>query len=160
MSLLRWLPITDWLPKYRKSWLSGDLIAGLTVGIMLIPQGMAYALLAGLPPINGLYAATLPLVLYAMLGTSRQLAVGPVAMDSMLTALGVGAIAVAGTSNYLILAAILALLVGVIQLSAGPDAYGLFGRPPFPAGHQWLHFCSSAHHCQQSIPALAGSRPR
>lgn len=133
MSPIRWLPITDWLPKYSKHWLSGDLTAGLTVGIMLIPQGMAYALLAGLPPINGLYAATLPLVLYAMLGTSRQLAVGPVAMDSMLTALGVGAIAVAGTSNYLIMAAILALLVGLIQLSAGVMRLGflvdLLSRP-------------------------------
>lgn len=119
MSLLRWLPITDWLPNYRRAWLSGDLTAGLTVGIMLVPQGMAYALLAGLPPIHGLYAATLPLILYAILGTSRQLAVGPVAMDSMLTALGVGAIAVVGTSNYLLLAAILALLVGGIQLTAG-----------------------------------------
>ncbi|WP_020567892.1 SulP family inorganic anion transporter [Neolewinella persica] len=133
MSSLRWLPITDWLPNYRKNWLPGDLTAGLTVGIMLIPQGMAYALLAGLPPIHGLYAATLPLILYAMLGTSRQLAVGPVAMDSMLTALGVGAIAVVGTSNYLMLAAILALLVGVIQLSAGLFRLGflvdLLSRP-------------------------------
>ena len=80
-----YLPILDWLPNYRKENLSGDISAGLTVGIMLIPQGMAYAMLAGLEPIHGLYAVTVPLVLYAIFGTSRQLAVGPVAMVSLLT---------------------------------------------------------------------------
>lgn len=133
MLINRLLPITGWLTNYRKTWLSGDITAGLTVGIMLIPQGMAYALLAGLPPIQGLYAATLPILLYAMLGTSRQLAVGPVAMDSMLTAVGVGAIAVSGTTNYLMLTGILALLVGAIQLSAGVLRLGflvnLLSRP-------------------------------
>lgn len=133
MSLSRWLPITEWLPRYQRAWFSGDLTAGLTVGVMLIPQGMAYALLAGLPPIHGLYAATLPLVLYAILGTSRQLAVGPVAMDSMLTAVGVGAIAVSGTANYLLMASILAAIVGLLQLSAGVLRLGflvdLLSRP-------------------------------
>ena len=133
MSLSRWLPITEWLPRYQRTWLSGDLTAGLTVGVMLIPQGMAYALLAGLPPIHGLYAATLPLILYAILGTSRQLAVGPVAMDSMLTAVGVGAIAVSGTANYLLMASILAAMVGLLQLSAGVLRLGflvdLLSRP-------------------------------
>ena len=70
------LPIVQWLPRYRRADLSGDLTAGLTVGAMLVPQGMAYALLAGLPPEVGLYASTLPLVAYALFGTSRQLAVG------------------------------------------------------------------------------------
>ena len=76
--LMHWksfVPIFEWLPKYRTEHLKGDLAAGLTVGVMLIPQGMAYAMIAGLPPIYGLYASTLPLILYAVLGTSRQLAV-------------------------------------------------------------------------------------
>ena len=77
------LPILQWLPSYKKDYFSGDLTAGLTVGIMLIPQGMAYAMIAGLPPVFGLYAALMPQIIYAIMGTSRQLAVGPVAMDSL-----------------------------------------------------------------------------
>jgi SulP family sulfate permease len=111
--------VPDWASSYRPEWLRGDLSAGVTVGIMLIPQGMAYAMLAGLPPIHGLYAATLPLLAYAILGTSRQLAVGPVAMDSLLTAASLGAITVVGSEHYLVLAAVLALLVGGVQLVAG-----------------------------------------
>jgi SulP family sulfate permease len=70
--LKKYLPILDWLPNYKKSNLTGDLSAGITVGIMLIPQGMAYSMLAGLDPIHGLYAVTVPLLLYALFGTSRQ----------------------------------------------------------------------------------------
>mgnify|MGYP003685896061 FL=1 len=66
----KYIPILDWLPNYKKKNLSGDLSAGITVGVMLIPQGMAYAMLAGLKPIYGLYAATVPLILYAILGLS------------------------------------------------------------------------------------------
>lgn len=112
-------PILEWLPGYRKSWLSGDLSAGLTVGIMLIPQGMAYAMLAGLEPIHGLYAVTVPLVLYAVFGTSRQLAVGPVAMVSLLTAAGIGALEPSGPEQYLLYALTLAFLVGLIQAGMG-----------------------------------------
>lgn len=72
-SFLQFIPILQWLPNYKKAHLSGDLSAGLTVGIMLIPQGMAYAMLAGLPPVFGLYASLIPQVIYALLGTSRQL---------------------------------------------------------------------------------------
>lgn len=79
-------PILEWLPTYKKEWLKGDLGAGLTVGVMLIPQGMAYASIAGLPSVYGLYASIVPLLIYAIFGTSRQLAVGPVAMVSLLTA--------------------------------------------------------------------------
>lgn len=133
MTLPNWLPSLSWIRNYDRKWLKGDLAAGLTVGIMLIPQGMAYALLAGLPPIYGLYAATLPLIIYALLGTSRQLAVGPVAMDSLLTATAVGALAAAGTGEYLELAILLALMVGVIQLIAGVARLGflvdLLSRP-------------------------------
>jgi SulP family sulfate permease len=80
MKLAKFFPILDWLVNYKKSDLQGDLSAGLTVGIMLIPQGMAYSMLAGLDPIHGLYAVTIPILMYAIFGTSRQLAVGPVAM--------------------------------------------------------------------------------
>lgn len=119
MQLSNYLPALNWGKNYKKSWLKGDISAGLTVGVMLIPQGMAYAMLAGLPPIHGLYAVTLPLLVYAVLGTSRQLAVGPVAMVSLLTATGVGAIAEIGTEAFLGLAIVLSLMVGVIQFALG-----------------------------------------
>lgn len=113
------LPILDWLPRYNKDQFKGDVSAGLTVGVMLIPQGMAYAMLAGLPPIYGLYASTLPLILYAILGTSRQLAVGPVAMVSLLTASSIGMLAESGSETYIALAISLALVVGLIQFFLG-----------------------------------------
>lgn len=119
MQLHKFIPVLSWLPGYRKSNLKGDISAGLTVGVMLVPQGMAYAMIAGMPPIYGLYASTVPLILYALLGTSRQLAVGPVAMVSLLTAAGVGAIAGVGTEQYIALVILLALLVGVLQLLLG-----------------------------------------
>lgn len=119
MQRINWLPASDWIKNYKKSWLRGDIIAGLTVGVMLIPQGMAYAMLAGLEPIHGLYAVTLPLMVYALLGTSRQLAVGPVAMVSLLTASGISAIPNIGPQEYLALAIGLSVLVGIIQLSLG-----------------------------------------
>ncbi len=117
--MVRYFPLLDIIANYNKTWLSKDLIAGLTVGIMLIPQGMAYAVLAGLPPIYGLYAATVPLIIYALLGTSRQLAVGPVAMISLLVSSGVGALAVEGSSEYIALAILLALMVGIVQVGMG-----------------------------------------
>ncbi|MEQ8241547.1 MAG: SulP family inorganic anion transporter, partial [Cyclobacteriaceae bacterium] len=94
-------PITQWLPSYKKSQLNGDVFAGITVGIMLIPQGMAYALIAGLPPVYGLYASIVPQVIYALFGTSRQLSVGPVAMDSLLVAAGVSVLATEGSDAYI-----------------------------------------------------------
>jgi SulP family sulfate permease len=119
MRLKNLLPIAEWLPSYASKNLQGDLSAGLTVGVMLIPQGMAYAMIAGLPPIYGLYASTIPILLYAIFGTSRQLAVGPVAMVSLLTAAGIGAFAEGGTEVYIGLAIALALMVGGIQLLLG-----------------------------------------
>lgn len=119
MNVKKYIPAISWLSTYNKTQFKGDLIAGLTVGIMLIPQGMAYAMIAGLPPIYGLYASTLPLIIYALMGTSRQLAVGPVAMVSLLTAAGIGVIAEGGTAQYIALAITLALMVGVIQFLLG-----------------------------------------
>ncbi|MEZ4572524.1 MAG: SulP family inorganic anion transporter [Thermomicrobiales bacterium] len=80
--LSQYIPALDWLRSYRRPDLGGDLTAGVVVAVMLIPQGMAYAALAGLPPVVGLYASTIPLLLYALFGSSRQLAVGPVAIVS------------------------------------------------------------------------------
>lgn len=117
--LTKALPILTWAPRYRRADLGGDLAAGLTVAAMLVPQAMAYALLAGLPPEAGLYAATVPLVLYAIFGTSRQLAVGPVAIVSLLTASALAGVAEQGTAEYLEAAAVLALLVGVVSAVLG-----------------------------------------
>ena len=114
----------EWLSKYTLSDAKGDLSAGLTVGVMLIPQGMAYSMIAGLPPIYGLYASTIPIIIYSILGTSRQLAVGPVAMVSLLTAASVGLLADGGTEMYIQLTITLALMVGVIQLLLGVSRLG------------------------------------
>lgn len=119
----KYIPFFDWISSYNKEMLTGDIVAGLTVGIMLIPQGMAYALLAGLPPVYGLYAALIPQVVYAFLGTSRQLAVGPVAMDSLLVATIVSALAV-NPENYIDLALLLALMMGGLQLFFGFFKFG------------------------------------
>ncbi len=112
-------PFLNWLPNYDKSWLKGDVTAGLTVGVMLIPQGMAYALIAGLPPVYGLYAAIVPQLIYAFLGTSRQLSVGPVAMDSLLVASGISVMATEGSEAYLSLVILLTIFMGVFQISLG-----------------------------------------
>ncbi len=117
-------PIVDWLPQYNSSTFKGDISAGLTVGVMLIPQGMAYAMIAGLPPIYGLYASTIPLIIYALLGTSRQLAVGPVAMVSLLTATGISMLAAGNVSLYIALAISLAFLVGLTQFLLGAFKLG------------------------------------
>ncbi len=117
--LRRVLPILRWAPQYNRGDLRSDLAAGLTVGAMLVPQAMAYALLAGLPPQVGLYAATVPLVVYALFGTSRQLSIGPVAIVSLLTASALGGLVDEGTSGYLAAAALLALLVGAIHIVLG-----------------------------------------
>ena len=86
----RILPIIEWGGSYRRSDSKGDIAAGLTIGAMLVPQAMAYAMLAGLPPEVGLYASTTPVIAYALFGTSRQLAVGPVAIVSLITAATAG----------------------------------------------------------------------
>jgi len=119
MNLKSIFPILDWLPNYKKAWLKGDISAGLTVGIMLIPQGIAYAMIAGLPPIYGLYTAMIPQIVYAFFGTSRQLAVGPVAMDSLIVAAGVATLADIGTQNFIEFAILLAFMMGVLQVLFG-----------------------------------------
>ena len=115
----KYFPIIDWLPNLSKKSIQSDFVAGLTVGIMLVPQGMAYALLAGLPPVFGLYAALVPQVIYALMGTSRQLSVGPVAMDSLLVASGLAALKLSGIDEYISMAIFLAFFMGLIQLILG-----------------------------------------
>lgn len=119
MNLKNSIPILNWLPSYKKEWLKGDLGAGLTVGVMLIPQGMAYASIAGLPAVYGLYASIVPIIIYALFGTSRQLAVGPVAMVSLLTATTIGSFGDLSISEYVNYAIVLALMVGAIQFLLG-----------------------------------------
>ena len=125
MTLKQLFPITIWLPKYQKKDLRGDLSAGLSVGIMLVPQGMAYAMLAGLPPIYGLYAATIPLLIYAVLGSSGQLSVGPVAMASLLVASALSEfVSTESASTLLEMAFLLTLMVGAIRLLMGVMGLG------------------------------------
>ncbi|WP_111706308.1 SulP family inorganic anion transporter [Lutibacter citreus] len=119
MNFKKYIPILDWLPNYKKEWFKGDLGAGLTVGIMLIPQGIAYAMIAGLPPIYGLYTAMIPQIAYAIFGTSRQLAVGPAAMDSLIVASGVATLAQIGTENFIEFAILLAFMIGFLQVVFG-----------------------------------------
>lgn len=119
MDVRRAIPALNWITQYRRSDLGLDLTAGLTVAVILVPQAMAYAMLAGLPPVVGLYASMLPLALYAVFGTSRQLAVGPVAMVSLLVASGTAAVADPGSPEWLAAAVALAALSGVIQLGMG-----------------------------------------
>ena len=119
MRLTQYLPILEWLPRYQKAYLSGDFNAGLTVAVMLVPQGMAYGLLAGLPPIYGLYAGILPLLLYSFFGTSRQLSVGPVALVSLLILTGVGQFAEPGSAQFISYAITTALIAGIIQVLLG-----------------------------------------
>jgi len=113
------LPLLNTLRNYKKDTLKGDVAAGITVGIMLIPQGMAYAVLAGMPPVYGLYASILPLLIYALMGTSRQLAVGPVAMVSLLVVAGVGELAEVGSDRFIQLAILTAFGVGIVQFLMG-----------------------------------------
>lgn len=118
-NISRYIPIIGTLQNYNRDAFKGDFNAGLTVAIMLVPQGMAYAVLAGMPPVYGLYASIVPLLIYAIFGTSRQLAVGPVAMVSLLVVAGVGELADVGSDRFIQLAIMTALGVGVFQLLMG-----------------------------------------
>ncbi|MEM8860489.1 MAG: sulfate permease, partial [Chloroflexota bacterium] len=116
---LRYLPILEWGQNYGRETFASDLLAGIIVAIMLMPQSMAYALLAGLPPQVGLYASIVPLLIYGLLGTSRSLAVGPVAMVSLLVASGIEPLANGDVGQAVSLALTLALMVGIIQMVMG-----------------------------------------
>ena len=117
--LRRYLPILDWGPAYNRQTAINDLVVALIVSIMLVPQSLAYAQLAGLPAEVGLYASMAPLILYAIFGTSRSLSVGPVAVTSLMTLAAVAPIAAQGTPEYLAAAMALALLTGLILIVLG-----------------------------------------
>jgi SulP family sulfate permease len=122
--LNRFVPVTDWIQGYDYPDFQNDLRAGLTVGVILIPQSMAYALLAGLPPTYGLYASVVPLIIYAVFGTSRQLSIGPVAIISILIATGVSGVAEQGTEQYIAIVLGIALMVGATQFLMGLSRLG------------------------------------
>jgi SulP family sulfate permease len=119
MRLSRFLPVLEWGRAYNGTTLTNDLVAAGIVTIMLIPQSLAYAMLAGLPPEIGLYASILPIIAYALFGTSRALAVGPVAVISLMTLTAASSVAVPGSAEFIAAALVLALLSGLILLAMG-----------------------------------------
>ncbi|KIC51500.1 sulfate:proton symporter [Tateyamaria sp. ANG-S1] len=127
-SLRRYIPVLDWGRTYNRKAFSNDMIAAVIVTIMLIPQSLAYAMLAGLPPEAGLYASIAPILLYAIFGTSRALAVGPVAVVSLLTASAIGQVAEQGTAGYAVAALTLAFLSGGILLLMGVFRLGFLAN--------------------------------
>ncbi len=127
------LPIREWLPAYRRRWLRPDLLAAVAVWAVLVPEGMAYASLAGMPPETGLFAALAPLLAYAVLGTCRQLTVGPSSAIAAYSAAAVAQVALGDGGRFIALSALLALLVGGLCLAAGLARVGFiadfFARP-------------------------------
>ena len=115
----RLLPVLSWLPGYRREWLLADVLAGLAVWAVMVPESMAYAGIVGVPPIMGLYTIVPPLIAYALLGTSRMLVVGPDTATGLISALTVGAIAAQGTVEFNTLTSTLAILIGVFFLLFG-----------------------------------------
>ena len=113
------MPILSWLPGYRRDWLLADVLAGLAVWAVMVPEGMAYAGIVGVPPIMGLYTIVPPLIAYALLGTSRLLVVGPDTATGLISALTVGAIAAQGTAEFNALTSTLAILIGAFFLLFG-----------------------------------------
>lgn len=127
-ALARYLPVLDWGRRYGRTTLTNDLVAAAIVTIMLIPQSLAYAILAGLPAEIGLYASILPIIAYALFGTSRTLAVGPVAVVSLMTLAAASSIAAPGTAEFIAAALILALLSGLILIGMGVLRLGFLGN--------------------------------
>lgn len=123
----------QWLRHYRRASLPGDISAGIVVALMMIPQGMAYALVAGLPPVAGIYASILPPILYALFGSSMTQSVGPMAIISLMTAAALAPLAAPGSGLYVVLAAQLALASGAVLLVCGLLRLGyvanFFSRP-------------------------------
>ncbi len=124
-SWIRFLPFLTWLPRMTKDTLRADFIAGLTVSLVAIPQSLAYAQLAGMPPYYGLYASLLPVIVGALMGSSPALSTGPVAMTSLLTAASVMTLAQIGSEQYIALVILMALLSGIIQFFMGVFKLGI-----------------------------------
>ena len=119
MNIKSFFPITENFKNRTRSDWRKDLVAGITVAVMLVPQGMAYAMLAGMPPIYGLYGGLIPLLLYAILGTSRQMSIGPVAISALLVLAGVNQLAEPFSSEFIVLVIITGLMVGIMQVLLG-----------------------------------------
>jgi len=117
--IARLFPITKDLLTYDRSSLYSDLIAGLSIAVIVIPQGLAYPMIAGLPPIYGLYAALVPQFIHGIMGTSRHPAVGPVALDSLVVAIALGALSLSGIGEVVAAAIFLAAMVGILQITMG-----------------------------------------
>ena len=117
--LHRILPVLSWLPLYERRWLRTDLMAGLAVWAMTVPQALAYAGIAGVPPVYGLYAVPLAMLAYAFLGTSRTLSVGPESAIAIISAVTVAGLAASDASEFLILTSLLSFIVGVLFLLCG-----------------------------------------
>jgi len=111
------LPILDWIPAYRREWLLPDVLAGVALWAVMVPEGMAYAGIVGVPPIMGLYTIVPALLAYALLGTSRQLVVGPDTATGLISAVTVGAVATQGTADFNALTSTLAVLIGIFFFS-------------------------------------------
>jgi SulP family sulfate permease len=146
-----------WLRHYRRAMLPGDISAGVVVAMMMIPQGMAYALVAGLPPVVGIYASIVPPALYALFGTSSTQSVGPMAIISLMTASALAPLAAAGSTLYTVLAAQLALLSGLVLLACGLLRIGFianfFSRPVMSG----FTIGSSDRDRLGQVPALLGA---
>ena len=127
------VPLPEWASSYTRKDLSSDVVAGLTVGIMLVPQSMAYAMLAGMPPIYGLYASLVPLLVYALFASSRHVTPGTVAIDSLIMVFALGAFAEPFSSGYIQLAFMFAFMVGIVHLIMAVGKLGflvnLLSRP-------------------------------
>ena len=153
----------EWVRGYRRADLVPDALAGLTGATILVPQSMAYASIAGLPPVVGLYASVVPVLVYAVFGRSRQLSVGPLATISIIGAVTLSKLAPPGSPRYIAYAATLALLVGVIHLVLGIGRLGFLMRflsEPLMAGFispsassSWSH--SSARCSGTTCPGRA-----
>ncbi len=151
-----WLPILQWLPKYRRAWLRVDLIAGLTVTAILIPEGMAYAQLAGVGPEAAFYAAPIGLVLYAVLGTSRQLVVAVSSAVAIPSAATIAALAPQGSSDYVALTAALALLAGLVSVLAGICRLGRIAQFFSPSVLVGFVFALALIITMKQIPKILG----
>jgi hypothetical protein len=154
--LAKVVPFMAWFKNYDKASLQLDALSGLTVALVLIPQSMAYAQLAGLPAYYGLYASFLPPMIAALFGSSRQLATGPVAIVSLMTSASLAPLATAGSPGYIAYAILLALMVGIFQLTPGHFAIGAGGEFLVSPGGQRLY--QRRRHDYRLIPAFENVR--
>ncbi len=120
--------VLGWLPGYQRRWLGLDFAAAVAVWAVLVPEGMAYGTLAGLPPQTGLYAALAPLLMYALLGTCRQITVGPSSAVAVMSAAAVGPFAARNPAQFAAYSAVLAMMVGIIRALAGFARLGFISR--------------------------------